>query len=83
METRKYATTVFKAIRNKDNVDIRIIIRPSDGNKIIFYEDTELDALDDIDYELWTCDENCNVKMLTLGDILKTTGINVIPLRKI
>ena len=79
----KYATTVFKAIRNKDNVDIRIIIRPSDGNKIIFYEDTELDALDDIDYELWTCDENCNVKMLTLGDILKTTGINVIPLRKI
>lgn len=79
----KYSTTVFKAIRNKDNVDIRIIIRPSDGNKIIFYEDTELDALDDIDYELWTCDEICNVRMLTLGDILKTTGINVIPLRKI
>lgn len=79
----KYSTTVFKATRMKDNVEIRIIIRPSDGNKIIFYEDTELDALDDIDYELWTCDENCNVKMLTLGDILKTTGINVIPLRKI
>ena len=79
----KYSTTVFKATRIKDNVDIRIIIRPSDGNKIIFYEDTELDALDDTDYELWTCDEICNVRMLTLGDILKTTGINVIPLREI
>lgn len=77
----KFSATVFKAKR--DGKDIRIVIRPSDENKIIFYDDIELDALDDTDYELWTCDEFCNVRMLTLGDILKTTGITAIPLKKI
>ncbi|MGY5237995.1 sacsin N-terminal ATP-binding-like domain-containing protein [Clostridium tertium] len=77
----RYSRTVFKA--KKENRDIRIVIRPSDNNKIIFYEDTELEALDDTDYELWTNDENGVTRIITLGDLIKTTGITVIPLAKI
>lgn len=46
----QYSSTVFPA--KKDGRDIRIIIRPSDYNKIIFFYDQELTALDDSDYEL-------------------------------
>lgn len=77
----KYSTTVFKA--RKQDVDIRIIIRPSDDDKIIFYDDAELEALDDTAYELWTDNGQGKVMMITLGDLIKTTGISVIPLRKI
>lgn len=77
----KYSTTVFKA--KKQDMDIRIVIRPSDDEKIIFYEDAELEALDDTAYELWTDNENGIVRMITLGDLIKTTGISVIPLRRI
>ena len=77
----KYSTTVFKA--SKEVKDIRIVIRPSDGDKIIFYEDAEIEALDDTDYELWTDNGEGIVRMITLGDLIKTTGISVIPFRKI
>ena len=77
----RYFDTVFKAKRNGQ--DIRIIIRPSDDNKIIFFNDEELEALDDTDYELWTDDDQGNTRIVTLGDIIKTTGISVIPLRNI
>ncbi|MCS6130769.1 hypothetical protein DWV13_03715 [Clostridium botulinum] len=80
-ERNKYSDTVFPAIKN--GKDINIIIRPSDQNKIIFFNDEELEALDDTDYELWTDDEQGNTRMITLGDIIKTTGISVIPLRNI
>lgn len=75
----KYSTTVFKA--RKEDKDIRIVIRPSDGDKIIFYEDAEIEALDDTDYELWTDNGEGEIRMITLGDLIKTTGISVIPLR--
>ncbi|KKI86577.1 sacsin N-terminal ATP-binding-like domain-containing protein [Shouchella clausii] len=77
----KYSTTVFKA--RKENKDIRIVIRPSDGDKIILYEDAEIEALDDTDYELWTDNGDGIVRMITLGDLIKTIGISLIPLRKI
>lgn len=77
----KYSDTVFPAI--KDEKDINIIIRPSDENKIIFFNDEELEALDDTDYELWTDNGQGNIRMVTLGDIIKTTGISLIPLRNI
>jgi len=76
----QYSSTVFPA--KKDDKDIRIIVRPSDYDKIIFYHDQELAALDDTDYELWTDNERNDTRMITLGDILKTTGITMIPLRK-
>ena len=41
----KYSDTVFPAKYKED--DIRIVIRPSDYQKIIFYYDEELEALDD------------------------------------
>ncbi|MFE4118501.1 sacsin N-terminal ATP-binding-like domain-containing protein [Priestia sp. YIM B13448] len=75
-----YSDTVFPAKHNQK--DIRIVIRPSDYQKIIFYYDEELEALDDTDYELWTDDGEKQV-MVTLGDLLKTTGISKIPLTKI
>lgn len=77
----KYSTTVFKA--KKQDMDIRIVIRPSDDGKIIFYEEAELEALDDTAYELWTDNEKGIVRMITLGDLIKTTGISVIPLTRI
>lgn len=80
-QKKHYSKTVFPAKRN--GVDYRIIVRPCDDNKIILYEDTEIEALDDCDYELWTNDERGFVGVITLGDILKTTGITVIPLRNI
>ncbi|WP_216636963.1 hypothetical protein, partial [Bacillus cereus] len=76
----KYSDTVFPA-KYKGN-DIRIIIRPSDYQKIIFYYDEELEALDDYAYQLWT-DNGEKQGMVTLGDLLKTTGISKIPLTKI
>ena len=63
-------------------IDLLIVIRPIDEEKIIFYEEQELSALDSNEYELWT-DDGQNVKELTLGDILKTTNITTIPLRNI
>lgn len=38
----------------KDEKEIRIVVRPSDDNKIIFYEEKEVEAVDGTDYELWT-----------------------------
>jgi len=80
-KSEKYSDTVFPAVKGEKN--IRIIIRPSDQNKIIFFNDEEIEALDDTDYELWTDDGQENTRMITLGDIIKTTGISVIPLRNI
>lgn len=77
----KHSTTVFSAV--KDKRVINIVIRPSDDNKIIFFEDAELEALDDTACELWTDDGVGTVKMITLGDLIKTTGITSIPLKKV
>lgn len=80
--SKKLSTTVFKAWRNDKKIDLLIVIRPIDEERIIFYEEQELSALDSNEYELWT-DDGQNVKELTLGDILKTTNITTIPLRNI
>ncbi|WP_342431105.1 ATP-binding protein [Neobacillus sp. FSL H8-0543] len=76
----KYSDTVFPAKYNGN--DFRIVIRPSDYQKIIFYYDEELEALDDVNYQLWTDDGEVQ-RMITLGDLLKTTGISKIPLTKL
>lgn len=76
----RYSETVFP-VKYKGE-DYRIIIRPSDYQKIIFYYDEELEALDDVKYQLWTDDGKVQ-RMVTLGDLLKTTGISKIPLTKL
>lgn len=76
-----YSKTVFWAKRN--GIDIRIVVRPSDDDKIIFFYEQEVAAMDDTNYELWTDNNDGNTRMITLGDIIKTTGISVIPLKNI
>lgn len=78
-EERAFKTVFFA---KKENKDIRIVIRPRDYNKVIFYEDAEFDAVDDYEYELWTDDGN-SVKQITLKDLLKTTGITCFPLKNL
>ncbi|WP_338652665.1 hypothetical protein V6B14_12730 [Sporosarcina psychrophila] len=80
-ESNKYSKTAFPV--TKDGEEISIVIRPSDGNKIIFHEDIELEILDGMDYELWTDNGEDNPRNITLGNILKTTGITVIPLKNL
>ena len=77
----KLSSTVFPVEKGEN--EIQIVIRPSDGLKIIFYEDAEFEALDDCECELWTDNGKGKVMMITLGDLLKTTGITSIPLKKI
>ncbi len=76
----RLSTTIFKA--RKEDEDIFIVVRPSDEDKVIFYDDQEFSVLESDKYELWT-DNGEFVRKLTLGDILKTTGITVIPLRNL
>lgn len=76
-----YSKTVFWAKKNGN--DIRIIVRPSDDDKIIFFYEQEVAAMDDTNYELWTSNDDGNTRMITLGDIIKTTGISVIPLKNL
>jgi len=76
-----YSKTVFWAKKNGN--DIRIVVRPSDDDKIIFYYEQEVAAMDDTNYELWTDNGDGNTRMITLGNIIKTTGISVIPLKNL
>lgn len=77
------ANTIFRV--RKLGQEIYIIARPSDFEQIILYYDTEIDLLDfDKDCELWV--ENGTdptPKKITLGRILKLTGVNKIPLRSL
>ncbi|TCT17123.1 hypothetical protein EDC18_101421 [Natranaerovirga pectinivora] len=76
-----YSKTVFWA--KKNGADIRIVVRPSDDDKIIFFYEQEVAAMDDTNYELWTNNDDGNTRMITLGDIIKTTGISVVPLKNL
>lgn len=71
----KQSDTVFFA--EKEDEEVIIVIRPNDGNKIIFYEDKELSVLESKDCELWT-DNGSEVREFTLGDILREANISVV-----
>jgi hypothetical protein len=79
-QVNQYTETIFPII--KDGRELTIVIRPTDGDQIIFYGEGELEVLDSTEYELWT-DNGTEQKIITLGDLLKTTGITKIPLRKL
>ncbi|MBT2583177.1 ATP-binding protein [Planococcus sp. ISL-109] len=79
---RSYSETIFPA--KKEEKEIIIVIRPTDNNQIIFYGEEELEVLDSGNYELWTDNgEDDGCKEITLGELLKTTGITRIPLKKL
>lgn len=74
--------TIF--LISKNNEEIYLITRPSDYGQIIIYYDTEKDVLDyEKDWEIWVENGEDDPEKITFGKILKTTGINKIPLRKI
>ena len=74
--------TIFTA--QKDGREIYIIARPSDYNEVILYYDAEIDTLDYTkDFELWIEDGKSEPEKLTFGRILRLTGVNRIPLRRI
>ena len=74
--------TIF--IVKKYNKEIAIITRPSDYGQVILYYDTEKDILDyEKEYELWVEDGKTAPQQITFGKMLKLTGINRIPLRKV
>jgi hypothetical protein len=77
------ANTIFRV--RKFGHEIYIIARPSDYEQVILYYDTEIDLLDfDKDCELWVEDGiDPTPKKITLGRILKLTGVNKIPLRSL
>lgn len=78
----KIAPTIY--IIKKNSQEIYLITRPSDGNEIRLFYGTEIDMLDNSkDWELWVEDGKKDPEKLTFGKIIKLTGINRIPLKKI
>lgn len=72
------ATTVLGGIK-KNGVDVHIVVRHSDNGQVIVFYSSEKDTLDYANAELWIDNGKDAPKHLTLGTILKTTGINKIP----
>ena len=74
--------TIF--IIKKYGKEMVLITRPSDYEQVILYYGAEKDILDfEKDYELWVEDGKTAPQQITFGKILKLTGINRIPLRKV
>lgn len=72
--------TIIVGIKKK-NIPIQIVARPSDNSEVIFYYSSEKDTLDNDDSELWVDNGISAPHILTLGRILKSTGINRIPIK--
>ena len=76
------SNTIF--IIKKYDKEIVLIIRPSDYGQVILYYGAERDILDyEKEYELWVEDGREKPQQITFGKVLKLTGINRIPLRKV
>ena len=82
LEMDTVGKTTFLA--KKNGKDIFLIVRPSDYGQVILYYDSEKDILDyEKDWELWVEDGKSEPQKITFGKILKLTGINKIPLKRI
>ena len=81
-----YASQIAKSIIGgitKNGNEITIVTRPSDGGEVLPYYSSELDVLEYVDAEFW-CEDGINTpKQITLGQLLKKTGINRIPVDNI
>jgi len=67
----------------KNGNEITVVARPSDKNYTLLYFTSEFDVLEYVDAELW-CEDGVNEpKQITLGQLLKKTGINKIPVKNI
>lgn len=77
-DIQEVATTVLAGVK-KDGLSIHIVVRPSDNGEVIIYYNSEKDTLDYTNAELWIDNGRDTPEHLTLGRILKTTGITRIP----
>lgn len=77
-ELEELAHTVIGGIK-KDGIPIYVVVRPSDNKEVIIYYGSEKDVLDCWNAELWIDNGVDEPRHLTLGKILKKTGINKIP----
>lgn len=74
--------TVF--IIKKHGKETFLITRPSDYGQVVLYYDLEKDVLDyEKEWELWVEDGKSKPERITFGKMMKLTGINKIPLRKV
>ncbi len=78
-EMEELANTVIGGVKKNGNL-VDIVIRPSDNGEVIVYYPSEKAVLDYGNAELWIDDGIVEPQHLTLGKILKTTGINRIPI---
>ena len=89
LKNEKYDTTnwqpsghdlnIIKGVLKEGKLII-VLIRPTDGNKIIFHVENEKNALTSDDSELWGCDKHRAPELITFGKVLKWNNINQINL---
>lgn len=77
-ELEELSPTVIGGIK-KEGLVIHVVVRPSDNGEVIVYYASEKDTLDYANAELWIDNGKETPIHLTLGKILKKTGINRIP----
>lgn len=78
----KIATSIIGGIIKNGN-EITIVARPSDNNQVLIYYASEFDVLEYVDAELWYEDGTSVPKKITIGQLLKKTGVNRIPINTI
>ncbi|MGS2776581.1 sacsin N-terminal ATP-binding-like domain-containing protein [Robertmurraya sp. GLU-23] len=78
----KIANSIIGGITKNGN-EITVVARPSDNDQVLIYYTSEFDVLEYVDAELWYEDGINIPKQITLGQLLKKTGINRIPIRNI
>ena len=78
--------TVVLGVDRRDRTHGRpllLVVRPSDGGRVIFYYEEELAALSEAEAELWIEDPHGGVRQLTLGRLLQglrdRMGVNQVP----
>lgn len=76
------AESVIAGIKKNGN-DITVVARPSEKDYILLYYSSEFDVLEYVDAELWYENDKNFPQQLTLGQLLKKTGINKIPIKNI
>ncbi len=78
----KIADSIIGGITKNGN-EITVVARPSDNDQVLIYYTSEFDVLEYVDAELW-CEDGASIpKQITLGQVLKKTGMNRIPIRNI
>lgn len=67
----------------KNGKDVSIVARPSDNDEVLLYYTAEFDVLEYVDAELWCEDGKNTPQKITLGQFLKLTEINKIPVSRL